>query len=197
MMKNKALIIAISCVVVAIIGVVVAMVATGKYAGMFGKGETKPAVKADTTVSTTVAPVNSRPKSAKPASMVAVEYSDYSELSAADVASFGEKGFNTVTFILTAENSETVKTLIAAAQSANIYFGIKADASADTAYITDFIKANNVNFVILTGLNEAEAEKLTVIKDLSAEIKEIDALTEIGVEPMYAANAVGYLPELV
>ena len=197
MKKNKALIIAISCVVVAIIGVVVAMVATGKFAGMFGKGETKPAVKADTTVSTTVAPVNSRPKSAKPASMVAVEYSDYSELSAADVAAFGEKGFNTVTFILTAENSETVKTLIAEAQSANIYFGIKADASADTAYITDFIKANNVNFVILTGLNEAEAEKLTVIKDLSAEIKEIDALTEIGVEPMYAANAVGYLPELV
>ena len=43
MKKNKALIIAISCVVVAIIGVVVAMVATGKFAGMFGKGETKPA----------------------------------------------------------------------------------------------------------------------------------------------------------
>ena len=60
--------------------------------------------------------------------MVAVEYSDYSELSAADVAAFGEKGFNTVTFILTAENSETVKTLIAEAQSANIYFGLTASS---------------------------------------------------------------------
>lgn len=197
MKKNKVLIISITCVVVAIIGIVVAMLATGKFAQMFGKEESKPSVtEAKETQVTEVAAV-SRPKSAKPDSMVAAEYSEYTENSATEIASFAAKGLNTITFILTSENAESVKPLLKTAEESKLYFGIKADASEDTAYITDFVKDNNVNYVILTGFNEANEEDLASSIDLSAEIKKIDSLTEIGFEPMYAVNSVINLPDTV
>lgn len=197
MKKNKALIIAITCVVVAIIGIVAAMLATGKFAQMFGKDETKPSVTSSENASVTQTMAVSRPKSIKPDSPVAAEYSEYSEISAAEIASLTPKGFNTVTFILTAENSETVKQLLKTAEENKLYFGIKADASADTAYITDFVKENNVNYVVFSGINEADQAKLASAVELSAEIKKTDSLTEVGFEPVYAVNSVITLPDLV
>ncbi len=196
MNKNKALIISITCVVVAIIGIVVTMLATGMFSRMFGTDKEKTTVATTKPAEVTEVGAVSRPKSAKPASIVAAEYSDYSDISAADIASFTAKGFNTVTFILTPENGESVKPLLKSAEENKLYFGIKADASGDTAYITDFVKENNVNYVIFSGVNESDEASLTAVSELSAEIKKTDSLTEIGYEPVYGANSTLSLPAL-
>lgn len=190
MKNNKGLIIAIICIVVAMTGIVTAMVLTGIFSK--DKNDNKKTKETQVTQQaegTTALPAVTRPKSPKPESVVATVYGSYSENSVSEIASFEKYGFNTVIFELTNENAETVVPLIENAKTAQLYFGVKANVSQDSKYIIEFIENNNVDFVIISGLDETTdgfAQKAT---DLCNSIKIIDAATSIGIEPANAETA--------
>jgi len=112
MKKNKILIAAISGIAVIIIGIVVAMFATGKFSSLINSFESEPTTTVPAETTQAIIQVSGRPKSVKPESIIATEYSDYSESSAEDLAKFENLGFNTVIFELNSNNTETVASLL-------------------------------------------------------------------------------------
>ena len=138
MKKKKILIAAIAGIAVVIIGIVVAMFATGKFNELKKTftDETTTVTQAETTQA--VIPVSGRPKSTVPEAIVACEYSEYSEKSKNDLSEFEKLGFNTVIFDLTADNSEKVSALLETAKSNSLYFGIRADVSQGYDFLTEF-----------------------------------------------------------
>ncbi len=185
MKNNKGLIIAIICIVVAIVGTVTALTVTGIFFRNKNKKEntTTAATQVTQQSEENAKPAVTRPKSTRPDSVVATVYAEYSDKSATEIAGFANYGFNTVIFELTEDNAETVIPLIENAKTAKLYFGIKADASENGAYITEFVRNNNVDFVIISGLDEADKDFETNAAKLCEGIKAIDAATEIGIEP--------------
>ncbi len=187
MKKDKILLIAAISIAVAIIGIIAAMGITGKFGDLKKSFEPDSTTAAETT--TTEPQAVTRPKSQKPESVVAAIYNEITENSASDMAEFSGNGFNTVIIDLTAENALSVEELITHAKTNSLYFGVRADISEKSDYLTAFFEKNNVDFVILCGLDETisgYSEKMTAI---CTEIKKIDAATEIGIEPMYCSNA--------
>lgn len=195
MKNNKGLIIAIICIAVAIIGIVTAMIVTGRFS-QTGKEETTVSTTAKVE-ETTVVPTSSRPKSEKPESIVAAVYNAYSEKSAEEIASFGSYGLNTIIFELTAENAESVIPLLEKAKEAKLYFGIKANCEENADYVAEFVKENNVDFVILSGLDEADASYAETAGKACESIKSIDAATAIGIEPADIQSAKAALNDLI
>ncbi len=187
MKKDKIILIAVISIAVAIIGIIAAMGVTGKFGDLKKNFESESTTVSETT--TTELQAVTRPKSQKPDSVVAAIYNEITEISASDMAEFEENGFNTVIIDLTAENITSATELINHAKANMLYCGIRADISESSDYITAFIEKNNVDFVILCGLDETisgYSEKITAICN---EIKTIDAATVIGIEPMYCSNA--------
>lgn len=193
MKNNKGLIIAIICIIVAMVGVVTAMVLTNVFAKDKEENESVITTVSDTTwreetEKTDDVTAVTRPKTKRPDMAVTAIYSVYSDKSDAEIANYINYGFNTVIFELTADNAEKIIPLIESAKNAKLYFGIKADASEGDSYIIEFIKNNNIDFVILSGLDETADNFESKINTLYRSIKKIDAATEIGVEPLNAEN---------
>ncbi len=187
MKKDKILLIAVISIAVAIIGIIAAMGITGKFGDLKKSFEPDSTTAAETT--TTEPQAVTRPKSQKPESVVAAIYNEITESSSSDMAEFSGNGFNTVIIDLTVENALSVEELITHAKTNSLYYGIRADISEGSDYLTAFVEKNNVDFVILCGLDETisgYSEKITAI---CTEIKTVDAATEIGIEPMYCSNA--------
>ena len=187
MKKDKILLIAVISIAVAIIGIIAAMGFTGKFGDLKKSFEPDSTTAAETT--TTEPQAVTRPKSQKPESVVAAIYNEITESSSSDMAEFSGNGFNTVIIDLTAENALSVEELITHAKTNSLYYGIRADISEGSDYLTAFVEKNNVDFVILCGLDETisgYSEKITAI---CTGIKTVDAATEIGIEPMYCSNA--------
>ena len=187
MKKDKILLIAVISIAVAIIGIIAAMGITGKFGDLKKSFEPDSTTAAETT--TTEPQAVTRPKSQKPESVVAAIYNEITESSSSDMAEFSGNGFNTVIIDLTAESALSVEELITHAKTNSLYYGIRADISEGSDYLTAFVEKNNVDFVILCGLDETisgYSEKITAI---CTEIKTVDAATEIGIEPMYCSNA--------
>lgn len=181
MKNNKAIIAAIICIVVAITGIIIGMAVTGKFS-QFKKGE-----NTETTTSqeeTTALPANSRPKSPIPDSVVASVYGSYSDKSAQDLAKFEALGFNTVIFELTGENAETVAPLFNTARELKLYFGVRADVAENNAYLLDYVKNHNADFVIISGLDETQTTYSETVSKICDGIKSVDAATAIGIEPL-------------
>ncbi|MBQ8015280.1 MAG: hypothetical protein IJ264_03730, partial [Clostridia bacterium] len=188
MKKNKILISAIIGIVVVMAGIVTAMFATGRFDALkenFGDETTAAPIEQTTP---TVAPVSGRPKSAQPASIVASFYSEYSENSAAELAAFGNYGFNTVIFNLTAENASSVSTLLDAAKANSLYFGIYADIAEKYDFVTAFVEKFNVDFVILGGYDETLSTYTEKITPVSQAIKAIDPAVTVGIEPVFCSK---------
>ena len=187
MKKDKILLIAVISIAVAIIGIIAAMGITGKFGDLKESFEPDSTTAAETT--TTEPQAVTRPKSQKPESVVAAIYNEITETSSSDMAKYKDNGFNTVIIELTAENSVSVAELINHAKANLLYFGVRADISENHDYITAFIEKNNVDFVILCGLDETISGYSEKMTSICTEIKTIDAATEIGIEPMYCSNA--------
>lgn len=197
MKKNKILIAAIASIAVVIIGIIAAMFATGKF-GELKKAfedETTSATQAETTQAAT--PVSGRPKSTTPEAIVACEYSDYSEESENDLAGFEALGFNTVIFELTEDNADMVSALLETAQANSLYFGIKADISQESDFLTAFVTEFNTDFVILSGCDESLSDYAEKISTICKTIKETDPAMIIGLEPVYTSKASASLIGLV
>lgn len=191
MKKNKILIASIIGIAVAITGIIVAMFATGKFDSLkkSDKTETTTAVITETTTEAPLAAVG-RPKSRRPETVVASVYSSYSENSALELALFEGLGFNTVIFELNDKNSETVAPLLEAAKSNSLYYGIKADVSQSTEYITAFAEKNNVDFIILGGCDETISSVYgETVGTLCTKIKATDPLILVGLEPVISSKA--------
>ncbi len=181
MKNNKAIIAAIICIVVAIAGIIIGMAVTGKFS-QFKKEETTQTTSSQE--ETTALPANTRPKSQIPDAVVASVYGSYSDKSAQDLAKFANFGFNTVIFELTKENAESVAPLFDTAKELKLYFGVRADISESNAYLIDFVKKYNADFVILSGLDEAQTTFSENITKICDGIKSVDAATAIGIEPL-------------
>lgn len=187
MKKEKILIGFIIGIFVVIVGIVAAMFATGKF-DAFKKEEVTQTTAAPVTEITTEAPVQGRPKTQTPASIVATVYSEYSDASASDISNFAKLGFNTVIFELTEENADKVASLIETAKSFNIYSGIRADISEKSDYATAFIEKINADFIIIGGKDETLGTFFTETSDLCKKIKGIDTNMQIGIEPVYISK---------
>ncbi len=188
MKKNKILIAAIIGIAVVIIGIIAAMFATGKFSSLKENFSSETTAAPIEQTAPTDAPVSGRPKSALPASVVASVYSEYTENSVAELAAFGNYGFNTVIFDLTAENAPAVAALLDAARANGLYFGIRADISEKNGFVIDFIREFNIDFAILGGYDESLSSYTEKITPVSQEIKAIDPATKIGVEPMLCSK---------
>lgn len=197
MKKNKILIAAIASIAVVIIGIIVAMFATGKFSSLKKafENETTTVTQAETTQA--VVPVSGRSKSTVPESIVACEYSAYSENSEKDLSDFEDLGFNTVIFNLTAENSETVSALLEKAKSNSLYYGIRADISQDNTFLTDFSAEFNTDFIILSGSDESLSDYSETVGNICKTVKETDPAMVIGLEPAYTSKATPSLVSLV
>ncbi len=196
-MKNKILIASIVSIAVAVVGIVAAMFATGKF------GELQKAFEDETTSvtqqETTQAdiPVEGRPKSTPPEAIVACEYSAYSENSEKDLADFEKLGFNTVILNLTNENKNEVSALLETAKSNSLYFGVRADISEGSSYLADFSKEFNTDFIIIGGFDETLSDYKNAVGELCKTIKEADPAMIIGLEPVYITKAESALVSLV
>lgn len=191
MKKNKILIASIIGVAVAFIGIIVAMFATGKFDSLKkdSGNETTTAAVTETTTENPLT-VSGRPKSQRPETVVASVYSSYSENSALELALFEGLGFNTVVFELSDENAETVAPLLETAKSNSLYYGIKADVSQSTDYITAFAEKNNVDFIIIGGCDETISSVYgETVGALCTKIKATDPLILIGLEPVISSKA--------
>lgn len=188
MKKNKILIAAIIGIIVVIIAIIAAMAATGKFTALKESFEPQTTQQTTTAPETTI-PVSGRPKSTQPDSIVAAVYSEYSENSATDLAGFSKLGFNTVIFDLTNEKSSIVSSLLTSAKENSLYFGIRADISENSDFVTAFVEEFNVDFVILGGCDETLSGYSEKIGGICNKIKEIDTLTLIGLEPLYCSKA--------
>ncbi len=195
MKKNKVLIGFIIGIFVVIVGIIAAMFATGKF-GAFKKEAVTQATTLPVTETTTEAPVQGRPKTQTPASIVATVYSDIAENSASDIINFTKLGFNTVIFDLTEENAVNVASLIESAKSAGIYSGIRADISEKSDYAIPFVENTNADFIILSGKDETLGTYFSEISDLCKKIKSIDSNMSIGIEPVYVSKTAASLTML-
>ncbi|MBE6771749.1 MAG: N-acetylmuramoyl-L-alanine amidase [Ruminococcaceae bacterium] len=198
MKKNKILIAAISGIAVIIIGIVVAMFATGKFSSLINSFESEPTTTVPAETTQAIIQVSGRPKSVKPESIIATEYSDYSESSAEDLAKFENLGFNTVIFELNSNNTETVASLLEIAGKNSLYYGIYADISQGSDYLTDFSKKLNTDFIILGGYDETLTDYTEKISTICKTIKEdIDPAMSIGLKPSYTSKATQALTDIV
>ena len=98
MKKNKILIISIIAVAVLIVGIITAMFLTGRFDSLKESfaDETTAADITETTDETL--PVQGRPKTSAPDSIVAAVYSELSDNSSEELSGFSKLGFNTVIF---------------------------------------------------------------------------------------------------
>lgn len=197
MKKNKILIAAIASIAVVIIGIVAAMFVTGKF------GELKKAFEDETTTVTQVEttqeaiPAQGRPKSKVPEAIVACEYSEYSEKSTDELVEFNKLGFNTVIFNLTSDNAAEVSPLLEAAKSNSLYFGIKADISENSEFLTKFVTNFNTDFIIISGCDESLSDYTEKVGTICKTIKDTDPAVVIGLEPIYTSKASVFLTNLI
>ncbi len=196
MKKNKILTAVIIGIAAVIIGILVAMFATGKFESLRSAfvDEPAPVTQAETTTEAIIA--EGRPKSQLPESVVAAVYSEYSEQSAADLAKFEKSGFNTVIFELTAENAPEVAALLASAEENSLYFGIRADVSKGSGFLTEFSKKYNTDFIIISGYDETLSDFTDKAGALCDEIKAADPAMSIGIEPTFTSKAADALTAL-
>ena len=196
MKKNKILISAIAGIAVIIIGIIAAMLATGKFSSLKKEFENN-TTTASVETTTENAVVSGRPKSTAPESIVASFYSEYTEASIKDLESFEKLGFNTVIFDITTANADGVAALLEAAQTNSLYFGIRADISQSREFLTKFVKEYNTDFVILAGCDETLSDFTEKVGGVCKEIKETDPAMNIGIEPVYTSKAASALTELI
>lgn len=187
MKKNKILLIAVIGIVVVIIGIITAMAITGKFGELKQNFESETTTLSETT--TTEPQAVTRPKSLRPEAIVAAIYNEITDNSSKDMTEFEKNGFNTVIFDLTEKNTADISLLINKAKTHSLYFGIRADISEKSDYAVAFVESNNIDFVILNGLDETLSDYTAKITTICNEIKTIDASTEIGIEPMYCSKA--------
>ncbi len=196
MKKNSVIIAAMICMVIAIGATVGIMLATGsinskkdQFAGIANQTQNTQAEQPTQ--------ATGRPKSAMPASSVAVIYSEYSEKSESELSDFEKLGFNTVIFDINSENSESAAALFSAAQANKLYFGIRADASADSSYIIPFAEKYNFDFVIIKGLDESVSDYSAKAGEICKKIKAVDPAMQIGLEPIICSKASETVTDLV
>lgn len=200
MKKNKILITAIIAIAVVFIGIIAAMFATGKFDSLKSSydDETTVAATTETTQEQTAPAVSGRPKSQRPDSVVASVYNSYSENSVYELSMFDSLGFNTVIFELTPDNGDKITPLLETAKTNSLYFGIKADVSSESEYLTDFAEKNNIDFVILCGCDETITELYSeTVGSLCTALKTIDSYILIGLEPLFTSKASDSLTTLI
>lgn len=197
MKKNKILIAAISSIAVVIVGIIAAMFATGKFTELKKafEDETTTVTQSETTQESI--PAEGRHKTAVPEAIVACEYSEYSEKSEDDLAKFESLGFNTVIFELNKDNSAEVSALIEGAKTNSLYFGIKADISEESEYLSKFSAEFNTDFIILSGSDETLSDYSEKVGKICKTIKESDPAMVIGLEPVYTSKASPSLTGLI
>ena len=189
MKKNSILIASISVIAALILGLIITMFATGKFGDLLNEFKNEPTTAAQTETTTSVAPNTGRPKSAIPDSIVACEYTEYSEKSADNLSEFKKFGFNTVIFCLTKDNVDKVIPLFETAKINGLYFGVKADISVESDYLADFVKNNNFDFVIISGADESLSDYSEKMNGICKSIKETDSAMVIGIEPVLISRA--------
>lgn len=195
MKKNKVLAVVIACVAVIITALVITMAATGKFASLkkHFSDETTTSAPAD---ETTAVQANARPKTAKPAQLVAALIEDCGEGTSQSLSKLDGYGFNTAIFDLKGDNSAAVMALISEAQAAGIYSGVRADISGGDT-VTAFLEEVNADFVILSGADETLGDYVSKVTAVCEKITAIDSAAEIGVEPVYCSNISAGLDELI
>ncbi len=197
MKKQKILIAALIAIAVVFFGIIAAMLATGKFNSLKKPSGEEVSSSVTETETQQSAPANGRPKSQTPNSIVAAVYSSYSESSALELSLFKGLGFNTVIFNLTEDNVQSVAPLLETAQKSSLYFGVKADVTNGSDYITDFTQKYNTDFIILSGSDETIAASAQATSDLCKKIKAVDSFMSIGIEPVYTSKASDSLSSLI
>ena len=197
MKKTKILTTVTIGIAVIIIGIIVAMFVTGKFDSLKKNftDETTTAIQTETTTQPTTD--SGRPKTAVPESVVAAVYSEYSENSAEELANFEKAGFNTVIFTLTESNSQSVASLLENAKTNSLYYGIYADVSQNSEFLTAFSKQYNTDFIIIGGYDETLSDFGQKAGALCDEIKAYDSAMYIGIEPAFTSKASPELTSLI
>ena len=182
--KKKILAVSIAAIFVLIAGTAVAFFATGGLDSLRNRF----ADDEETTSAQITEPeetVNQRPKTEKPASTVAVIFGADSQMSTQDIDSLNSLGFNSVIYDINSENAARVSSALQYSISKGIYSGIRTSSDLKSSAVSEFISENNLDFAIISGLDETAEDYVETIKELSSEIKGFDSGISLGIMPEF------------
>lgn len=193
MKNNKPLIVAIACVFVLLVGLTTALIASGRIG-----------TNGDEATQTTEAVLTEafRSKNAVPEQVVAAVFNSFepSAVPAEELEKISEKGFNTVIFDpsgLTDETLPLITDYFKAASDSGFYHGIIADISLNSSRAEQLAVDNNMDFVIITGVNEDSADFVERITSARGKIKGVDSAMRIGVAPIDSSKIAENIENLI
>lgn len=209
MKNNKKLIIAIACVFLLLVGVIVSMAVAGRFS----------TADDDTTAQTQTEAVGAfRAKNNIPDEAVAVVYDKFSfsseddtdaqaqtaadrvSLLQAEFEQLAEKGFNTLIFdpsALTKADLAGLGDYFEAANAAGFYYGIYADLSLDSFDAAAIAVNNNMDFVIIGGIDESMSSFTSKVTSACEQIKRVDSVMRLGICPTYNSKLYASVKALV
>ncbi len=177
--KNKPLIISIVCVFVLLIGISAALISSGRInmGGVDNADTTEPIVTEAFRYKNTIPP-----------DVVAVVYSSFDQAAvpAEEIEKISEKGFNTVIFDPAALNDENITVItdyFKAASDVGLYYGILADITLNSSKAEQLAVDNNMDFVIITGVDEVQTDYAERVTSACEKITMVDSAMRIGIEP--------------
>lgn len=176
--KKRIIIISAICSILVIAGVIIAIL-TSNLLNSNNKN-----VNFDDTSDTQVTDIYNvtRPKIESPASIVATIYNTYNDNSFSDISKFITYGFNSVIYCIDSEtDKELVSQLISQARENNIYTGIRIDGNQVGSNI-EFFKKNNVDYVVISSLDESSEQFSLRYTELFTSFRSIDSAAFIGFE---------------
>ena len=181
--KRKILIISIASVILLIAAVIIILFATGAVDSF--RNQFEDSIDADNNSTTAEYIVEestaARPKTETPASIVTAIYNSYNENSQNEIKEISSNGFNSIIFDFDELKSENISTLIQLSREENIYTGIRINGTESK--LSSFISDNNIDFVIVYGLNESSEQFSNNFLSLKNGIKNTDSAVKVAYEP--------------
>lgn len=183
MEKKKILIISISAVLALLVGMLTYMGVSGKFSDLkaqFADGD-KNSVTEESTQST-VKQAELKAKATMPETPVAVVFDNLKDNAVNSLPDISDYGFNSVIFDYSKETSDLTASLVAKAKDSKLFCGIRVDAK-ETDSASEFIKTNNLDFVILINIYGETDNFTQEIKKDTDLIKAANSSVLIGFQP--------------
>ena len=178
--KKKYLIIAISLLSALIIGIVVYMGVSGKFASLKERFDPSVQTEAGETDDVSEIPGEFTEKKSLPENPTAALFENADETTAGKISGFEEAGFNTAIFTFNSSEINYINDSLSACVQQNICAGIRLNAS-DISSLSG-VDLKNVTFAIIEGdINAENSEK--ELKDAKSAIEDIEPSIILGFEP--------------
>ena len=180
--KRKVLIISIVSVILLIAAVIIILFATGAVDSFKKQFEEDSETANNTTAEYVVEESTAaRPKIEAPASIVTAIYNSYNDNSQEEIKNITANGFNSIIFDFDELKADNISSLIQVSRDEKIYTGLRINGTENN--LSTFVANNNVDFVIIYGLDETAEQFGNNFTALKNDLKKTDNNLKIAYEP--------------